>query len=357
MTFKYFLLLTAVLFGSLNCSHTPSFNSRGLSNFETKKGCKEALSSLSSKDRIAPAAASVRGSSDKILPPAEVKTLEPLDPQRYAEFSKGKELSIATYNVLNLKEMVGRFEPNLNSGKRVKVKPEAPKSQSAINGVANAIKEISPDILFLQEVEGEESLVAFAKKELEDKWRPLIIKGNDGRGIQIGVLVKTTVPLHFDYESHRDEPASLDAHPDLKRVFSRDFPVLIARAPNGGEPLFILAGVHGKSKRSENNADPESRQIRTAQAERMVEVIKYYQEKHPKTPIMVVGDFNAEVNSEPEYEALRTFDVKDAFELGPNPIPKGDPRRITHTFHPKEGSRHASQLDSILLVPPFKTWF
>jgi endonuclease/exonuclease/phosphatase family metal-dependent hydrolase len=353
MTFKNFLLLTVVLFVNLHCSHTELIHSRGLSNFQTKKDCKQELSSLGTKDRVAPTISSSR-SSGEILPPAEVKTLEPLEPQAYGEFSKGKALSIATYNVLNLKELVGRYEPNLTTGKRVKTKPEAPKSQSAIDGVANAIKEISPDILFLQEVEGEDSLVNFAKKELEDKWRPLLIKGNDGRGIHIGVLIKNSVPLHFDYESHRDEPASLEAHPDLKRVFSRDFPVLIARAPSGGDPLFILAGVHGKSKRSENNADPESRQIRTAQAEKMVEVIKDYQTKYPKTPIMVMGDFNAEVHTEPEYSALREFELKDVFDLGPNPIPTGDPRRVTHTFHPKEGSRHASQLDSILLVPPFQ---
>jgi hypothetical protein len=353
MTFKNFLLLTVVLFVNLHCSHTDLIHPRGLSNFQTNKDCKKEISSLGTKDRVAPAISSAR-SSGEILPPAEVKTLEPLEPQTYAEFSKGKALSIGTYNVLNLKELVGRYEPNLTTGKRVKTKPEAPKSQSAIDGVANAIKEISPDILFLQEVEGEDSLVNFAKKELEDKWRPLLIKGNDGRGIHIGVLIKNSVPLHFDYESHRDEPASLDAHPDLKRVFSRDFPVLVARAPSGGDPLFILAGVHGKSKRSENNADPESRQIRTAQAERMVEVIKDYQAKYPKTPIMVMGDFNAEVHTEPEYSALREFELKDVFDLGPNPIPTGDPRRITHTFHPKEGSRHASQLYSILLVPPFQ---
>ena len=86
----------------------------------------------------------------------------------------------------------------------------------------------------------------------------------------------------------------------------------------------------------------------------MVEVIKDYQAKYPKTPIMVMGDFNAEVHTEPEYSALREFELKDVFDLGPNPIPTGDPRRVTHTFHPKEGSRHASQLDSILLVPPFQ---
>jgi endonuclease/exonuclease/phosphatase family metal-dependent hydrolase len=242
----------------------------------------------------------------------------------------------------------------VNTGKRTKTQPEKAKSQEAIDGVANAIQEIDPDIIFLQEVEGTDSLGAFAEKELSKNWRPLIIKGNDARGIHIGVLIKNSVPLVFEYQSHRDEPFSNPHHPDLSRVFSRDFPVLIAKSPVDDSVLFLMAGAHGKSKRSENNQDPESREIRTAQAERMVEIIQYYQTQYPKVPFLILGDFNAEVSSEPEYKALRDFNLKDVFELMPNPIPSGDPKRISHTYHPRDGARKASQLDSILVAPPFQ---
>ena len=355
MTSFRFLVLSVLLFFSLRCSHTEISNTRVLNNLESGQDCSRQLSALSgkkTKDIKEDGKKPSELKSAKILPPAEVKTLEPLEPQNYENFAKEKILTVTTYNVLNLKQMVGRYEPDINTGKRVKTKPEKEKSQSQIDGVAEAIKELNPDILFLQEVEGEASLANFAEHDLQSQWRPLLINGNDSRGIHIGVLVKKTIPLKFEYVSHRDEPFSSESHPDLKRVFSRDFPVLIARSPKGGEPLFILAGVHGKSKRSENNQDPESREIRTAQAERMVEIIKYYQQKYPKTPILIMGDFNAEVHSEPEYEALRSFNLKDALDLTPNALPVGDPGRITHTFHPNGGSTKASQLDSILLVPP-----
>lgn len=345
MTSFRFLVLSLLLLAGLRCSHTEIYQNRIPNNLKSQENCTRQLSQLSdrkSKDLRA----------GQILPPAEVKTLEPLAPETYEAFRKEKKITLTTYNVLNLKQMVGRFEPDINTGKRVKTKPEKEKPQSQIEGVAKAIKELNPDILFLQEVEGEASLGNFAEHDLQSQWRPLIIKGNDSRGIHIGVLVKKTIPLKFEYLSHREEPFSSENHPDLKKVFSRDFPVLIAKSPTGGEPLFMLAGVHGKSKRSENKQDPESREIRTAQAERMVEIIKDYQQKYPGTPFLVLGDFNAEVHTEPEYEALRSFKVKDVLDLTPGALPIGDPGRITHTFHPNGGSTKASQLDSILVAPP-----
>ncbi len=353
-TFKN-LILGLFLLLQLHCSHTGVTTLRGISN-DASKDCQTPLSGLAKKQELknSRAAADKKTSSREILPPAETKLLEPLAPQNFESFSQERKLKVATYNVLNLKEMVGRFEPNPATGKRIKTKPEKAKAQEAIDGVAAAIKEISPDILFLQEVEGLESLGAFATRELENQWRPLIMKGNDGRGIHIGVLVKNSVPLSFEYRSHRDEPFSSDKHPDLQKVFSRDFPVLIAKSPSDHTPLFILAGVHGKSKRTDNHSDPESREIRTAQAERMVDIIQFYQEKYPNIPILLLGDFNAEPSREPEYQALRDFNLKDAFDLIPNPLPTGSPERITHTFHPQEGSRKASQLDSILIVPPIQ---
>lgn len=352
---KYLILSLVVLF-QLQCSHLELTPARQPNN-ESTPACNEPLESLVKKAKIS-RTAKKKGASNKpqeaILPPAEVKTLEAKAPETFQEFSQKPSIRISTYNVLNLKEMVGRYEPDLTTGKRVKTQPEKAKSQHAIDGVADAIKEISPDLIFLQEVEGVESLGVFASNELNNQWRPLIIKGNDSRGIHIGVLIKDSIPLNFEYRSHRDEPLSIESHPSLNKVFSRDFPVLIAKTPNEDKPLFIMAGVHGKSKRTENSQDPESREIRTAQAERMVEVIKFYQESYPNVPIIILGDFNAEVNSEPEYQALRDFHLKDAFDLDPHPLPKGDPGRITHTFHPKEGSRKASQLDAILLTPEFE---
>lgn len=352
MKFLNFLTLGLLLLTQTHCSHSGQVLVRQLSHLE-KGNCPPALSKLSTSSGTALAVDKGEPRTSAILPPAETQTLKPLNPGEFASFSKRPSIRISTYNVLNLKEMVGRYEPDLTTGKRTKTQAEKPKSQEAIDGVSNAIKEINPDIIFLQEIEGTDSLGAFAEKELGKKWRPLIIKGNDSRGIHIGALVKNTMPLFFEYHSHQNEPFSNPHHPELSRVFSRDFPVLIAKSPNDGSILFLMAGVHGKSKRSENNQDPESREIRTAQAEKMIEIIQDYQTQYPNVPFMILGDFNAEVSSEPEYQTLRDFNLKDVFELMPNPIPSGDPKRITHTYHPKDSSRKTAQLDSILVAPPF----
>jgi endonuclease/exonuclease/phosphatase family metal-dependent hydrolase len=342
MKFNRALFLLSTLLLNLHCAPSSSNLVRTPNSFHSRSDCRSELGKLAEK----------KGSLGAILPPAEVKTLEPLHPENYDSFAKGKKITFATYNVLNLKESVGDYEPNPKTGKRTKNKSGGNKPQHSIDGIAESIKEISPDVLFMQEVEGEDSLINFSERELQNQWRPLTLHGNDGRGIQIGVLVKADLPLKMTYESHRDEPFSSENHPDMDKVFSRDFPVLIAKSPKGGDPLFILGGVHGKSKRTDSEADPESQEIRTAQAKRMVQIIQYYQAKHPKTPFMILGDFNAEVQSEPEYEPLREFDLKDALDLTPNAFPPGSTERVTHTFHPREGSRKASQLDSILLAPP-----
>lgn len=353
MTWIRATLLCLVFLFTTQCTHTSLTLQREITNGkESGQNCPQELAALGKNSKPERSAQELKGQASRssILPPAEVKTLEPSHPENFSSFAKEQKIVIATYNSLNLKESVGRFEPDVQTGKRQKVKDAAPKSQHDIDGVATAIHEISPDIVFLQEIEGEGSLNAFAQLELKNEWRPLIIHGNDTRGIQIGVLVKDSLPLRFEYQSHRDEPFSSPNHPGLTKVFSRDFPVLIVKTPNSETPVLILAGVHGKSKRSENIADPESREVRTAQAEKMVEIIKHYQEKHPNTPIMLMGDFNAEVASAPEYQALRQFNLKDAFDLSPNPVPSA--QRVTHTYHPKDGDRVASQLDSILLAPP-----
>ncbi|NBY20737.1 hypothetical protein EBQ74_10970 [bacterium] len=111
MTSFRFLVLSLILFISLRCSHSDVAGNRYPNNLKSQENCSRQLSQLS--DRKAKEL-----KESRVLPPAEVKTLEPLSPQNYDTFSKEKKLTLTTYNVLNLKQMVGRFEPDINTGVR-----------------------------------------------------------------------------------------------------------------------------------------------------------------------------------------------------------------------------------------------
>ena len=113
------------------------------------------------------------------------------------------------------------------------------------------ILEMSPDVAVLQEVRTG-SAQEFCDEDLQGKYKPITIRGNDSRGIDIVVIVKTGLPLDFVYESHKNEPMCNPLHPDIGKVFTQDLTALVARVPGpagNGKPLFVLMGGHGKSKR------------------------------------------------------------------------------------------------------------
>ena len=223
------------------------------------------------------------------------------------------------------------------------------KSVEAIRGVARAITDANPDFLVLEEVGGIDALKTLSRTYLNDAYEAFLVPGNDMGGIDIGYLVKRDLPLSVSVESHRDvmwkDPVDQAQH----KLFTRDAPALMIRAAGAAEnsaPLFILIGNHAKAQR-DRDGDPESVLLRTAQYKAMASIVNDYQTEFGReVPIIVGGDFNADVQSAPSIAALRK-NMKDPFDL----TGATKAARVTHTYHPREGDAEYSQLDALLVTP------
>ena len=257
-------------------------------------------------------------------------------------FRRLKEIGFATYNLKNLfkSERPPGVEPYQHPG---------PKPDSEIAAIANNILREKPAVLALQEVESMDALKRLTAK-LNGEYFPLLVEGNDGRGIDVAMLVRRDLPLEFEYISHKNEPLKHPLYPERDKVFSRDLTALVARLPGEKEPLFVFMAGHAKSKITKIEADPKGAQYRTAEAERMADLVLHYEKQHPGVPVFIGADFNATVHSDPEYRALRErAGMADAFDLVPEEkrIPRGDPRRVSHTYHPRDLPTDWKQIDAI----------
>ncbi|MES2855102.1 MAG: endonuclease/exonuclease/phosphatase family protein [Bdellovibrionota bacterium] len=260
-----------------------------------------------------------------------------------------RELTILTYNVLNLKTSVGLHERMPDGNFQKKSEPQS-KSGRQILGVVKAIKSANPDIAIFEEIEGVDTLASFNREYLDSQYTTHIMRGNDGRGIEIGFIVKKDLPLAISFETHRDVTWQ---DPILRRktpLFSRDLPTLIIRRANQptSPPVLIVMGNHAKSKR-DRSGDFESRVWRTAQYEGMAEIIEDYQARFgPEVPLVLAGDFNTDVtgrkSSDKEVEPVRKMLV-EAFDV----VGLSHEERITHSFHPQGGNTIYAQVDAVFV--------
>ncbi|MFC4504833.1 MULTISPECIES: endonuclease/exonuclease/phosphatase family protein [Streptomyces] len=150
-----------------------------------------------------------------------------------------------------------------------------------VRNTGRVVSEVDADILLTVEVEDRLTLERFNTQVLAGALgrRPypyaLLIDGNDGRGIDIGILSRhpvTSVRSHI-FDTDPESPA--------KRLFSRDCPEFEIHV--NGTPLVIL-GNHLKSKFHD---DPE---LRLAQATRVAEIYRAAMERTPH--VIVAGDLN-----------------------------------------------------------------
>ena len=104
MSFLKVLFFSCFLFFNLHCTHSPQSLKRDPSTLATNGGCTDTLGALTIKANRSQLGLDSHSSTETtILPPAEIKTLEPLDPNKFSVFSHEKKLTLSTYNVLNLK--------------------------------------------------------------------------------------------------------------------------------------------------------------------------------------------------------------------------------------------------------------
>lgn len=267
-----------------------------------------------------------------------------------APMERLSDTKIGSYNVLNLEHSAGKYVTDEKTGTRSFVPQKLTKDKDQVNGVVRVFKDEQPDIVVLQEVEGYEAIKLFNDKYLDGLYTPIVLKGNDTRGIEIAFLVKSDLPLKVKTTSLKNSKWKNSVSGNLEYVFSRDLPALHfwhKDATGSDPPAFILLGNHLKSQR-DRKGDPKSIIKRTAQVNEITNEIKRYQSAYPQTPVILAGDFNANILSGSEFKQL--FDnnlMTDSLNFSSKSYTKE--QRITHTFHPYEGPSKNSQLDAILV--------
>ncbi|MBI3297277.1 MAG: hypothetical protein HYZ75_03870 [Elusimicrobia bacterium] len=257
-------------------------------------------------------------------------------------------LKLGTYNVLNLFQNVGKHVPDPDRpGELKKVSDSRPKEDWQLRDQAKAILESELDVVVLQEVENIAALDDFNERYLGGAYKTLLIEGNDARGIDVAFLVKKDLPLIVEQRTHKEELWTDPLTGNTEKLFSRDLPSLIFRAEGIAEPLFILLGTHFKSKR-DRPGDHQSEIVRRAQVQRTAEIVGRYQEEFgPDARIMLAGDFNGDLNTEEIFAPFWEAGMVNSLDLGERPVPVED--RVTHTYHPMNGPRHAAQMDGVLV--------
>lgn len=264
-----------------------------------------------------------------------------------------KELKIASYNVFNLQVSPGKFVVDPATGVKTFTAQTLRKDPNHTQEIANIILNENLDIVILQEVEGIQALRHFNQFFLRNLYHELVIAGNDTRGIEIAFLIKKDLKLKYKFTTNKHILAQSSSELNPTPLFSRDLPVLHlwpSMASGTDPPSLIIMGNHLKSQRN-RKGDIKSVAFRSEQARKIAEITQDYQQIFPNTPIILGGDFNADLNTSLEFSALFHNGLfKDAFDLVEGPLKAF--ARVTHTFHPLNGSTVLNQLDGFLINSP-----
>ncbi|MES2857284.1 MAG: hypothetical protein V4692_15550 [Bdellovibrionota bacterium] len=294
---------------------------------------------------------------------------------RQPTYFQKNRLRLVEFNVENLFIYLDHYQgQNLDSvsereWQKFSASTAKNKPLQQVREVARAILELKADIVMLCEVGGKESLDNFNRLFLGDLYAVHLMEGNSERGIDIGYLVKKSLPFRYDLISHKSRTIDfLYPHEKLTKEtgytdlesgkltshrFSRD--VLELRVfEDDVNPCLILLLVHLKSQLDPDRIDPGGRDRRRAELEKLVQIYKELDDEFAgKVPVMLTGDFNglaAVTNHDPEFGALYSrTDLRDALEVAG----VAHDERFTHMQLPQRNSRVGAgvnrQLDYIFI--------
>lgn len=268
-------------------------------------------------------------------------TLTKNKPQRYR---------FSAYNVYNLFLRTGKYvwteDGYVLAPDDSDYRKEKPEHQ--VHQLAKTIKKINADFMVLTEVEGPHSLDLFIADYLDYKYDGYTSPSNDVRDLRISLIVKKNSGLKVDlvsFEALRFFNPITEVH---EPHFVRNLPFFIISDEKTNKPLVAIVGIHFKSKRNRSR-DENSTFKRASEAEKTAELVREFKAKNPHIPLMIMGDFNAEISS-PEFAPIRELNFKDPFDTHFVDDPK-KLGRPTHTYFPTPDSFLFDSMDYALIDP------
>lgn len=232
------------------------------------------------------------------------------------------------------------------------------KNLEKVNEIAKVILKENPDIIMLTEVGGEDSLINFNKSFLDDQYIPSLIMGNSDRGIELGYLIKKSLPFAYEQYTHKNRkldfnyPNETELDPKPIHYLSRDIAEL--RFYNSEEdkktPCLIILLVHLKSKLDKDGLDHQGTNRRQAEFSILVDTYNVLNTRYDnKVPIFLAGDFNGNAsNIETDREFKKIYNdtqLLDVMELA-----KVEPEeRFSFIHFPDHYTGLKQQLDYIFI--------
>lgn len=220
------------------------------------------------------------------------------------------------------------------------------KSKEKCQMLGNAIIDAQADIVMVTEVGGPESLSNFAKYVLNDAYYSLSLPSNSDRGIDLGYLIKRTVPYKVEIHTHIDFELPYPA-----KRFSRDVLRLDLIDDDKIKMIFLL--VHIKSKLNLRGADFEGRTRRVLEVKGLIDIYQELEKKHPDVPILIGGDMNGhagENDTEEEFKQIYSLtDLKDIAFLAKIP----EDERFSYIYFNRGGNRFVQQIDYLFISEKF----
>lgn len=222
------------------------------------------------------------------------------------------------------------------------------KPQREVNALAKTINWVEADLVCMQEV-GSLTALQDVNSLLKQPFPYVKLSTtNSDRGIHLGFMSRFPFSLH----THRDLPLldeAMQPITDLKGPTATQLTALklqrdiaIAELQIDGQPPVFAANVHLKSagKRSWQTLSPLT--VRTAEARVLAQVITHFQQQHPASPLLVMGDFNDNATST-AFAALEHLPGGALFDPLMRELVPVNPR--ISTYWPKRRTR----IDRILL--------
>lgn len=248
-----------------------------------------------------------------------------------------KSLNLMSFNTFNLFENIGSHK-GIEEGVQVELKV-TPKEASMPIRQAAIVKEIDADIAFLQEVESYKALETFANDYLDEAYEPLMIRNNDMRGIQLGLLVRKGLGIDIEIHSFKN------LRNGEMSAFTRDAQVVVVKDQKTDRPIMNIVHLHLKSMR-DRKGDPNSFRRRKGEVDSLKAVFRAMRKRQGgDIPTTIAGDLNNEFANS-EYDYLRNLGFSDIFDLSGFP---NIPQRATHIYFPPEGGIVENQLDHFLV--------
>jgi len=205
---------------------------------------------------------------------------------------------------------------------------------TAIENTARVINAVNADVLCVVEVENRVAINKFNENVIPqvggEKYKhTMVIDGNDGRGIDVGIMTKSSFEIS-SIGTHVDDSD------DEGIIFSRDCAEYTIKTASGNSILLLVN--HFKSQSGDASINDHKRK---RQAKRVREI---YEEKLRQEIefIAVTGDLNID----PSHDSLQPLLGNGSSLLDITKHPKFKSDGLSWTY---KGSSHEGKLDYILL--------